>query len=82
MRKPPPLPSTAPTILLGSETPLSKGLPTRDELVSDKEEKTCFEDNDFPDIDRLNQTNILVVGGSFSSTIRRIKSKRVKSKKS
>jgi hypothetical protein len=82
MRKPPLLPSTAPTILLGSEAPPSKGLPTRDELASDKEEKTCFEDNDFPDIDRLNQTNISIVGGSFSSTVRRIKSKRVKGKES
>jgi hypothetical protein len=82
MRKPPPLPSTAPTILLGSKAPPSKGLPTRDKLVSDEEEKTCSKDDDFPDINRLNQTNILVVGGSFSSTIRRIKSKRVKGKKS
>jgi hypothetical protein len=81
MRKPPPLPSTAPTILLGSEAPPSKGLPTRDELASDKEEKTCSDD-DFPDIDRLNQTNISVVGGSLSSIVGRIKSKRVKSKES
>jgi hypothetical protein len=82
IRKPPPPPSTTPTILLGSEAPPSKGLPVRDELVSDEEEKTCSEDDDFPDIDRLNQTNISVVGGSFSSTIGRIKSKRVKGKES
>ena len=82
IRKLPPLPSTTSTIILGSEAPPPRGLFRRDELASDKKEKIYSEDNDFPDIDRLNKANILVVGESFSSNIGRIKSKRIKRKES
>jgi hypothetical protein len=75
-------------IILGSEAPsLHRGRSARDALAYDKEENTCSED-EFVDIDDLDGDNsnskiaILVVGGGFSSTIGRIKSKRAKGKES
>jgi hypothetical protein len=69
------------TIILGSEAPPSRGRPALPALASDEEEETCSKD-EFLDIDNLEGNTSLVVGGSFSSSIGRIKAKRVKGKES
>jgi len=77
-----PAPSTAPSITLGSETAPPRRVQQGDYTISDKEENSCEED-EFINIDNIEEENILlVVGGSFSTTNRGLKPKRVKAKES
>jgi hypothetical protein len=73
--------SIALLIILSSEAFPSHRRCARDVLASDKKEKTC-DKNDFINMDDFDNDILLVVKGSFSTIIRRIKSKKTKGKES